>query len=126
MLHRVFPVGTVLRLVIVEEPDETSFGRQMGSYPILVGIPIALPRRTVIDAVVVDWGQRSVTALPCPVEVNRLSIRALAHIPGVGRKTAAKIASRRPFKTKQEFRKIVGPIELEDALSFSLPEAPSP
>jgi Uncharacterized Fe-S oxidoreductase len=69
MLRRVFPAGTILSSVVVEIPGKLSFGRQMGSYPILVGIPLELPARTVLDTVVVDWGMRSVTALPCPVEV---------------------------------------------------------
>jgi radical SAM superfamily enzyme with C-terminal helix-hairpin-helix motif len=126
MLRRVFPPGTILRQVIVEEPGETSFGRQMGSYPILVGIPLALPRRTILDAVVVDAGQRSVTGLPYPVEVNRLPIRALAYLPGIGRKTAARIVVKRPFKNLKEFRSLVGPTPIERAFSFTLPEAPSP
>ena len=67
MLQRVFPVGTVLRDVRVEVSGDLSFGRQMGSYPILVGIPLRLPDRTITDAVVVDWGMRSITALPVPV-----------------------------------------------------------
>ena len=68
MLQRVFPIGTVLRDVQVEVSGDLSFGRQMGSYPILAGIPLRLPERTVTDAVVVDWGMRSVTALPVPVD----------------------------------------------------------
>ena len=70
MLQRVFPIGTVLRGVRVEVSGDLSFGRQMGSYPILVGIPVRLPVGSVTDAVVVDWGMRSVTALPVPVPVN--------------------------------------------------------
>ena len=43
MLQRVFPIGTVLRDVQVEVSGDLSFGRQMGSYPILAGIPLRLP-----------------------------------------------------------------------------------
>jgi len=39
MLRRVFPAGTILRDIIIEIPGKPSFGRQMGSYPILVGSP---------------------------------------------------------------------------------------
>ena len=74
MLQRVFPIGTVLRDVQVEVSGDLSFGRQMGSYPILVGIPLRLPERTVTDAVVVDWGMRSVTALPVPVDQHAACI----------------------------------------------------
>src|SRR5665647_1057683 len=50
MLQGVYPVGTVLREVQIEVSGDLSFGRQMGSYPILVGIPVRLARRTIIDA----------------------------------------------------------------------------
>ncbi len=45
MLERVFPIGTVFRDVIIEVPGPVSFGRQMGSYPILIGIPVPLTTR---------------------------------------------------------------------------------
>ena len=118
MLRRVFPVGTVLPEVVVEVPGRPSFGRQMGSYPILVGIPLELPTRTVLDAVVVDWGMRSVTALPSPVEVNILPVAALRWIPGVGKKRAATIAARRPFRDIEEFREVAGETGIEDVMVF--------
>jgi radical SAM superfamily enzyme with C-terminal helix-hairpin-helix motif len=118
MLRRVFPAGTVLRDVVIEIAGRPSFGRQMGSYPILVGIPLELRAGTVLDAVVVDWGMRSVTALPCPVEVNTLPVAALRWIPGVGKKRAATIAARRPFENIAEFQKIVGETGIEGAMKF--------
>ncbi len=118
MLRRVFPAGTILSGVVVEIPGKLSFGRQMGSYPILVGIPLELPARTVLDTVVVDWGMRSVTALPCPVEVNALPVAALRWIPGVGKKRAATIAARRPFGSLEEFREVAGETGIEDVMRF--------
>lgn len=118
VLRRVFPVGTVLSEVVVEITGKPSFGRQMGSYPILVGIPLELPARTVLDAVVVDWGMRSVTALPCPVEVNALPVAALRWIPGVGKKRAATIAARRPFRSLEAFREVAGETGIEDVMRF--------
>ncbi len=118
MLRRVFPVGTILRDVVIEISGKPSFGRQMGSYPILVGIPLELPVKTVLDTVVVDWGMRSVTALPCPVEINTLPVSALRWIPGVGKKRAATIAARRPFRSLEEFRKIVGETGIEGVMKF--------
>jgi len=67
---------------------------------------------------VVDWGMRSVTALPCPVEVNTLPVAALRWIPGVGKKRAATIAARRPFENIAEFQKIVGETGIEGAMKF--------
>ncbi len=118
MLRRVFPVGTILPDVVVEMPGRPSFGRQMGSYPILVGIPLELTAGTVLDAVVVDWGMRSVTALPCPVDINILPAAALRWIPGVGKKRAATIAARRPFKSLDEFRAIAGETGIESVMRF--------
>lgn len=118
MLRRVFPVGTVLREVIVEASGNPSFGRQMGSYPILVGIPLNLPEKTVLDTAVVDYGMRSVTALPVPVAVNTLPLRALTWIPGIGKKRAAQIAARRPFKNREEFSAVAGSTPLDDLFVF--------
>jgi radical SAM superfamily enzyme with C-terminal helix-hairpin-helix motif len=119
MLRNVFPVGTVLRNVVIEKPGEISFGRQLGSYPILTGIPLPCPAGKVIDAVIVDHGMRSVTGLPVPVRINRLPARALRWLPGVGKKRSASIAARRPFRSLEEFRALAGPTPIDHYLSFS-------
>jgi radical SAM superfamily enzyme with C-terminal helix-hairpin-helix motif len=121
MIARVFPLGTILRRVIVEVAGRISFGRQMGSYPVLVGIPLALPARAVLDTIVVDWGMRSLTALPYPVDVNRLPLHALAWIPGIGKKKARGIAAARPFADLEAFRAVAGENLLDRALSFRSP-----
>ncbi|HXW99031.1 MAG TPA: radical SAM protein [Methanomicrobiales archaeon] len=118
MVARVFPLGTILRRVIIEVTGKTSFGRQMGSYPVLVGIPLSVPVREVIDAVVVDWGMRSITALPYPIAVNTLPLPALAWLPGIGKKRAASIAAARPFGDLRAFQAVAGETPLGDALSF--------
>jgi radical SAM superfamily enzyme with C-terminal helix-hairpin-helix motif len=118
MLQRVYPVGTVLREVQIEVSGDLSFGRQMGSYPILVGIPVRLARRTIIDAAVVDWGMRSVTALPVPVEINTLSASALKWLPGVGKKKSVAVIAKRPFKTLEEYQKIAGISSIDPLLKF--------
>jgi radical SAM superfamily enzyme with C-terminal helix-hairpin-helix motif len=118
MLQRVFPTGTVLERVIIEVSGGISFGRQMGSYPILVGIPLTLPMKTVHNMVVVDHGMRSLTALPIPVQVNLLAPSALPWIPGVGKKRAGQILCERPIRSLQDFRKIVGPTPIDPFLSF--------
>lgn len=118
MLMKVFPLGTLLRGVIIEEPGTLSFGRQMGSYPILVGIPVLIPARSVIDTVVVGWGSRSVTALPVPVEVNRLPAGALRWLPGIGKKKVASIVARRPFGSLEEFQRVTGVTPINRFLVF--------
>jgi radical SAM superfamily enzyme with C-terminal helix-hairpin-helix motif len=118
MLKRVFPPGTVLRQVIVEVEGDLSFGRQMGSYPILVGLPLRMAGRSVIDAVVVDWGMRSVTALPVPVTVNTLPASAIRWLPGVGKKKVGAVIARRPFKTLQAFRAVAGTTPVEHLIEL--------
>jgi radical SAM superfamily enzyme with C-terminal helix-hairpin-helix motif len=118
MLQRVFPIGTVLRDVRVEVSGEISFGRQMGSYPILVGIPLRLPERTITDAVVVDWGMRSVTALPVPVTINTLPVPALRWLPGIGKKKLAAVIAKRPFRDLDAYRKVAGSSAIDPVLEF--------
>jgi radical SAM superfamily enzyme with C-terminal helix-hairpin-helix motif len=118
MLQRVFPVGTVLRDVRVEVEGDLSFGRQMGSYPILVGLPLQLPRNTVTDAVVVDWGMRSITALPVPVEINTLPASAIKWLPGVGKKKVAAVMAKRPFKTREAYQDVAGSSKIDPLLKF--------
>jgi radical SAM superfamily enzyme with C-terminal helix-hairpin-helix motif len=118
MLRRVFPVGTVLHDVRVEVSADLSFGRQMGSYPILVGIPLSLPVRTVTDAVVVDWGMRSVTALPVPVPINTLPASALRWLPGIGKKKVASVIAKRPFADLGAYRKAAGSSPIDSCLLF--------
>jgi radical SAM superfamily enzyme with C-terminal helix-hairpin-helix motif len=118
MLGRVFPAGTVLRDVGIEVSGRTSFGRQMGSYPILVGFPLALPAGAVTDAVVVGWGMRSITALPKPIEINTLPHTAINHIPGIGKKILPKVLAKRPFADLAAFRRVAGETPLDDYFSF--------
>lgn len=118
MLQRVFPLGTVLKDVRVEVSGDLSFGRQPGSYPILVGIPLRLPARTVTDAVVVDWGMRSVTALPVPVAINTLPAAALKWLPGVGKKRVAAVIAKRPFADLAAYRKVAGSSGIDAVLRF--------
>lgn len=121
MISRVFPLGTILRRVVIEVTGRTSYGRQMGSYPVLVGFPLPLPAGAVADAVVVDWGMRSITALPYPVEVNRLPLPALAWLPGIGRKRAGALAAARPFRDRDALRAFLGENPLDWAFSFGIP-----
>jgi radical SAM superfamily enzyme with C-terminal helix-hairpin-helix motif len=116
MLQRVFPLGTVLRDVRIEVCGDLSFGRQMGSYPLLVGIPVRLSERSILDAVVVDWGMRSVTALPVPIEINMLPATALKWLPGIGKKKVASVLVKRPFATLDEYRRIAGPSPLDSLI----------
>jgi radical SAM superfamily enzyme with C-terminal helix-hairpin-helix motif len=118
MLQRVYPIGTVLYDVRVEVSGDLSFGRQPGSYPILAGIPLRLEKGRVIDAVVVDWGMRSVTVLPVPVAVNTLSATAIRWLPGVGKKKIAAVIAKRPFKDLAAYRKVAGNSAIDSVMEF--------
>ncbi len=118
MLQRVYPLGTVLRDVRIEVSGALSFGRQMGSYPILVGIPVCLMQKSIVDAVVVDWGMRSVTGLPVPVAINTLPAAAIKWLPGIGRKKVAAVLAKRPFSDLAAYRKVAGSSVLDPLLKF--------
>ena len=118
MIERVFPIGTVLRKIVIEISGSLSFGRQMGTYPVLVGIPLFLPQRALIDAAVVDYGSRSLTALPVPLDINNLPHAALKWLPGVGKNKAAAIAAGRPYHSAEEFRNVAGEGPLDQYIVY--------
>ncbi|ASJ06858.1 radical SAM protein [Thermococcus pacificus] len=104
MLRRVVPVGTILRDVRAEVFDNgLTYGRQIGSYPLIVGIPKEMPLNRFYDVLIVDHGFRSITGIPVPINVNTESPRVLGYLPGIGKKRAVKILASRPFRTKEEF-----------------------
>jgi len=98
MLKRLVPQGTKLTNLRAELFEKgVTFCRQTGSYPLLVGVPEEIPLDTVLDATVVDYGFRSVTALKYPLDLDTCSKKSLEFIPGVGEKLASNILSSRPL-----------------------------
>jgi radical SAM superfamily enzyme with C-terminal helix-hairpin-helix motif len=108
MLRKVYPVFTILHDVIIESSGEMSFGRQLGSYPILIGIPFPVPLRSVISVVIVDHGMRSITGLPWPVPINQLPVKAVKWIPGLTKKGQVQILAKRPFMDQKALQKAAG------------------
>src|SRR5205807_1970936 len=85
MLRRVVPEGTVLRDVFLELQDgHVTYGRQIGTYPILVGLPYRSGMNRFVDIRVVSHGQRSLTAVEYPLDVNLAPMAALSALPGIG------------------------------------------
>lgn len=112
MIKRIFPCGSLLRRVIPEySRGMITFGRQLGSYPVLVGSPSKFSHPT--DMIVVGHGKRSVTALPYGSSLNMLSQRELSYIPGIGKARAEKIVLKRPFFQWSEVSNVIGNDETE-------------
>lgn len=98
MLQRIAPAGTVLRDIHLEyHRDGMTFGRELGTYPLLVAVPGERELEGVINVVVTDHGFRSVTGLPYPLDLNSASLEELRAIPGVGRDRAGTIAAHGPY-----------------------------
>ena len=98
MLRRVIPEGTVLRDVYLELRDgHVTYGRQIGTYPILVGLSYDAELNRFMDVKVLSHGQRSLTAVEFPLDLNTATMRAITSLPGVGAKRAARIVRARPF-----------------------------
>ena len=99
MLQRVAPVGTVLPDVHFEyHQDGRTFGRQLGTYPLLVGIPGERELGAVRDIAIVDHGYRSVTGVPYPLDVNAATMDELTAIPGIASGTAGDVLVNRPYE----------------------------
>ncbi len=97
MLQRVAPPGTVLPGVRLEYHENgTTFGRQPGTYPLLVGIPGERPLGETVDVAVVDHGYRSVTGVPYPLSPDEASMDELTAIPGIGKQRAGQLLRGRP------------------------------
>ncbi|WP_372910145.1 radical SAM protein [Salinigranum sp.] len=103
MLKRVLPPGAVLEDVHLEyHQDGKTFGRQLGTYSLLVAVPGERPLGETLDVAVVDYGYRSVTGVPYPLDLNAASMDELTSIPGVGRRTAGDIVVGRPYAAVDE------------------------
>ena len=109
MLERIVPYGTVLRNVYMELADgNVTFGRQIGSYPLLVGIPYPVETETFRDVMITEWGFRSVTGIEYPFKINTASMAAIASLPGIGKKRSVKIVRNRPFRNMNELSEVIG------------------
>lgn len=112
MMRKIFPVGTVIKDVLLEAYDGAhTLGRQIGTYPILVRIPEKLELFRTTDVVVVGHRERSVIGIPVPIKINEISHKLLSYIPGISKKTASEIVLKRPFKDKGELLSLFPQLE---------------
>lgn len=108
MLQRMVPKGTVLKDVFMEIHDgNITFGRQIGSYPLLIGIPYKLECGKSYDIIITDWGYRSVTGLTYPFDINHESMSAIASLPSIGKKRSATIVRYRPYTSYDDLSRAI-------------------
>lgn len=109
MLRRLVPVGTLLRDVWLEAREgNVTFGRHIGSYPLLVGVPYRLPLEAFTDVVVTSHGQRSVTGYHVPFDVNTATRKMFEALPEIGKSRAASAVSGQPYNSMQRFVEHLG------------------
>ena len=108
LLERMIPLGTVLTGVYAEIHDgNITFGRQPGSYPILVGIPYKVDLDRFYDVKITEWGFRSVTGITYPFNINTMPMSALSALPGIGKKRATALTLKRPFKDLEDLGRAI-------------------
>jgi len=110
LLEEMLPVGTILNDVWWEahegrtrlprhlEPEARSpdvhgkagitFGRQIGAYPILVGMNYLAPLESYSNIMVTGHGARSITGVETGLDWHKISEKQLAAIPGISAKGA--------------------------------------
>lgn len=99
MLDRLVPDGTILRAVYAEVKEGgRTFGRQVGTYPLLVSVPYPVDIGRRFDAAVTGRGMRSVSGIIHPIDVNAATLSMLEAVPGIGKRRAMAIVRNRPFK----------------------------
>ena len=107
MLKRILPKWRKLSDLRVEVEGKISYARQLATYPILVGVVGRYPKNTFLDARVVDYGYRSVTAVKTPLDVNTAGFEEIQALVG---DKARDIVARRPYGSVEEVVAVVGDI----------------
>ena len=118
LLEEMFPIGIQLKRVWweahedrIRRPEQVlqeshrdpaihgqagiTFGRQIGAYPILIGVPYQIPLETESDIIVTGHGMRSISGVESGLSINTASQSQLEAIPGIGSKAAWRIISNR-------------------------------
>ncbi|HLF16612.1 MAG TPA: radical SAM protein [Candidatus Thermoplasmatota archaeon] len=107
ILRTVVPSGTLMRDVYLEknEPGIT-YGRQIASYALLVGVPYETSTERFTDILVTDHGYRSITGVPVPFHVPSAKLKELEALPGIGRRRAASLKAKN-VRSVAEFAAVV-------------------
>lgn len=119
ILKKTVPVGRKLTdLRCEQQKGNITFARQMATYPLLVGVVGSYERNDFFDVRVTGHGERSITGVRHPMNVNTAESRQLESIPGIGRKKAWNIISKRPYESLQELQNVI-PQELIDYFTIN-------
>ncbi|MGB1365027.1 MAG: radical SAM protein [Candidatus Poseidoniaceae archaeon] len=124
LLQDLFPLGHVLKDVHWETHDGRTrlpvhlteehigeqvhgragitFGRQIGAYPILIGVPYHIPLESSSDIMITGHGARSITGVEVGLDINTASEKQLEAIPGIGKKAAWNLVSARAKLKRKE------------------------
>lgn len=98
MLKKIVPKGTILKNIYVEEKRQnTSLGRQIATYPLLVKIKYPLELNKFHDIAVTDHGSRSITGIEYPFPINEAGYKEIKKLPKIGDKRAAKLFRNQPL-----------------------------
>ncbi len=114
MLRGIYPPGTIIRQgQVLETQSGYSYLKQIASYSITLKTPIVLPVMSFHDSVIISHRERSLIALPFPININTLSQKALELIPGIGKKGASEIILKRPFNNIEETRALLHNVSID-------------
>ncbi|MGB0378346.1 MAG: hypothetical protein ACPGGE_05930, partial [Poseidonia sp.] len=125
LLEELFPLGQVIHDVHWESHDgrtrlpvhETdlhrapevhgkagiTFGRQIGAYPILVGVEYKIPLETQSSVMITGHGARSITGVEVGLDPMTASEKQLEAIPGIGKKSAwSLVGARAKLRSKRK------------------------
>ena len=98
LLQRLVPDRTILKGVYAElREGGRTFGRQVGTYPLLISVPYPVELGLRFDVSVTARGFRSVEGVTHPIDANSASLSMLQAIPGIGKKRAMAIVRGRPY-----------------------------
>jgi len=117
LLKEMLPTGTILKDVWWESHDGRTrlprhlkpsarnpdihgkagitFGRQIGAYPILIGMNYLAPLESESNVVITGHGARSITGVELGLDIETVTEKQLAAIPGISAKGAWKLISAR-------------------------------
>lgn len=110
MLKQIFPIGSIIKNVIIEKEEESYvLGRPLSSYPITCKIFRKLKHNSKADVVVIGHEERSLKVTLFPLVINLADSREINHFPGIGKKAASAWILNKPFIDLDTFRYTVDP-----------------